>query len=169
MFLLSNIYSALWFALARVSVRRRVSVASPGPSQPCFRHAPCSCRRLGSSKGFRGQGSPRFQWQTVQPYLAGWRWSSTMSASIALGNRVVRVARGSAFGCLMGRVVSSSKCGTAEDEIRPVEFKPANKMFTPVPGHGIPNPYSRKARGAIAVANPLDAFGALTEELELTT
>ena len=56
-----------------------------------------------------------------------------------------------------------------QDEIRPMEFNPANRMFTPVPGHSIPNPYSRKARGAIAVANPLDAFGALTEELELTT
>lgn len=56
-----------------------------------------------------------------------------------------------------------------QDEIRPMEFDPATKMFISVPNQSIPNPYSRKARGAVATVNPLDVFGALTEELELTT
>ena len=50
-----------------------------------------------------------------------------------------------------------------------MEFDPATKMFISIPNQSIPNPYSRKARGAVATVNPLDVFGALTEELELTT
>lgn len=54
-----------------------------------------------------------------------------------------------------------------QDEIQPAVFDSVAKIFMAVPGTGVPNPYSAKARGISQLGNPLDAFSAVAEELEL--
>ena len=56
-----------------------------------------------------------------------------------------------------------------QDQIRPVLWNSKMKRFDAAPGQARRNPYSKQARGAVAVIDPLQTFDSICDELDLKT